>query len=180
MQHPRDIAKTTPTLRQPEAEDGAAIWELVRACAPLDENSMYCNLLQCDHFSETCVLAELKGPEGKTKEVGWISGYVKPSEPDTLFVWQVAVHEDARGMGLGVKMLNALLEREACEGVTRMQTTITSDNAASWGLFRKFAREQGGDLSHEPHYKKDKHFQGQAKTENMVTIELPEDLAAAA
>ena len=50
-----------PTLRKPTASDGADIWELVRSCRPLDENSMYCNLLQCDHFADTCVLAELSG-----------------------------------------------------------------------------------------------------------------------
>ena len=53
MQHPRDIARSSlPNLRVPTAEDGSAIWELVRSCKPLDENSMYCNLLQCDHFAE--------------------------------------------------------------------------------------------------------------------------------
>jgi L-2,4-diaminobutyric acid acetyltransferase len=48
-----------PILRKPEGEDGSAVWDLVRECKPLDENSMYCNLIQCDHFSDTCVLAEL-------------------------------------------------------------------------------------------------------------------------
>ncbi len=51
--------KTAPVLREPEAEDGADIWALVRDCKPLDENSMYCNLIQCDHFSDTCIVAEL-------------------------------------------------------------------------------------------------------------------------
>ncbi|MBP0483076.1 diaminobutyrate acetyltransferase [Sagittula salina] len=171
MQHPRDIArKSTPSLRTPTAEDGPAIWELVRSCKPLDENSIYCNLLQCDHFADTCVVAELDG-----EVVGWISGYLTPNAGDTLFVWQVAVSEKARGMGLGVTMLQSLLNREICAGVTRLQTTITADNAASWGMFRKFARVQGGTLSSEPHFLKSEHFKGRASTENMVTIDLDSD-----
>ena len=156
-----------PVLRKPEGTDGAAIWELVRECKPLDENSMYCNLIQADHFRDTCVVAELNGDV-----VGWISGYVKPDAPDTVFVWQVAVSEKARGHGLGGRMLNALMERDACDGVTKMQTTITADNNASWGLFRRFAEKRGAELDDEPHFTRDDHFDGQHATEHMVTIDM--------
>lgn len=81
-----DIPRTrSPRLRKPEATDGAAIWELVKSCKPLDENSMYCNLVQADHFRETCVVAELDGDI-----VGWVSGHIIPDQ-NALFVWQVAV-----------------------------------------------------------------------------------------
>lgn len=176
MQHPRDLARQAlPTLRTPVSEDGSGIWELVRACKPLDENSMYCNLLQCDHFSDTCVVADMGG-----EAIGWVSAYILPNDPETLFVWQVAVSEKARGMGLGGKMLAEILVRDVCADVTRLQTTITSDNKASWGLFRKFARNQGGSLSSEPHFTREDHFAGRAATENMVTIEMPNPVAQAA
>ena len=141
-------------LRKPEATDGAAIWELVRACKPLDENSMYCNLVQAEHFRDTCVVAELDGDV-----VGWISGHMIPNK-DAYFVWQVAVGPDARGLGLGRKMLTHLVEREECSDAKELKTTITEDNDASWGLFRSFARSIGGELSDEPHYEKDVHFDG--------------------
>ncbi|MGY3439354.1 MULTISPECIES: diaminobutyrate acetyltransferase [unclassified Marinovum] len=158
----------TPCLRKPEATDGAAIWELVRNSAPLDENSMYCNLIQADHFRDTCVLAEIDG-----EVVGWISGHLIPNQ-NAFFVWQVAVSPAARGLGLGRKMLTHLVERENCAEADELKTTITKDNAASWGLFRSFARSIGGDISDEPHFKRDAHFDGQHATEHMVTIELPE------
>lgn len=167
--------KTVPALRKPEAEDGADIWALVRACKPLDENSMYCNLIQCDHFRDTCILAEIDG-----EVVGWISAYVPPADPETLFVWQVAVSERARGMGLGTKMLDGLLHRDACQKITQLQTTITGDNAASWALFRKFADKHGGDFDAEPHFTKRDHFRGAHDTENMVTIDLAERMRKAA
>ena len=176
MRHAMEMFhKAMPSLRKPVAEDGAAIWELIQACKPLDENSMYCNLVQCDHFSDTCIVGEMDG-----EIVGWVSGYVRPDDPETLFVWQVAVSEKARGTGLGTLMLNELLSREACEGVTRLQTTITRDNAASWALFRKFSDAADGELSSEPYFSKSEHFNDMHDTEHMVTITMPERAMKAA
>jgi L-2,4-diaminobutyric acid acetyltransferase len=163
------------TFRKPTSGDGAAVWKLISECKPLDENSMYCNLIQCEHFADTCVLAEMDG-----EMVGWVSGHVPPVDPTTVFVWQVAVSPKARGMGLGLKMLNELFARDACDEVTDLQTTITSDNAASWALFRKFARRLGAPLASAPHFKRDEHFNGAHATEYMVTIRLAETLRKAA
>mgnify|MGYP000226300161 FL=1 len=166
----------TPRLHKPEATDGAAIWELVKECKPLDENSMYCNLVQAEHFRDTCIVAELDGDI-----VGWISGHMIPDQ-NALFVWQVAVSSKARGMGLGKKMLLDLVERDACDDAMHLKTTITRDNDASWALFRGFARAIGGKLTDEPHFERDVHFEGRHDTEFMVSITLPvaEDLDRAA
>ncbi len=160
-----------PRLRKPEATDGAAIWELVRDCKPLDENSMYANLIQADHFRDTCVVAELNG-----EIVGWISGHMIPNQ-NAFFVWQVAVSSKARGLGLGKTMLLDLIGREETAGAETLKTTITKDNGASWGLFRSFARTIGGTLDDEPHFEKEAHFDGAHDTEHMVTITLPADEA---
>lgn len=154
-------------LRKPDKADGADIWALVKRCKPLDENSMYCNLVQAEHFRDTCVVAEIGG-----EIVGWISGHIIPAR-DALFVWQVAVGEKARGMGLGKKMLRELIERDACDEASRLKTTITEDNDASWALFRSFARSIGGTLDEAPHYESTAHFDGHHDTEHMVTITLP-------
>lgn len=176
MRHALELVKTdNMTFRMPGAHDGAAIWELVRACKPLDENSMYCNLIQCDHFRETCVVAEVDG-----EIAGWISAYVVPHDPDTLFVWQVAVGDAARGRGLGLRMLRHLVTRDACEGVMRLQSTITADNDASWGLFHKFADRYGEGLEHQAHYTRSLHFCEQHNTEHMVTIPLRAAMSKAA
>ena len=167
---PTDIAEPRtpmPRLRKPLATDGAEIWELVRSCKPLDENSLYCNLLQTDHFRDTCVVAEFGG-----EIVGWVSGYVLPCEPETFFVWQVAVSEAARGMGLGLSMLAHLIDRPECEGVSRLQTTITADNEPSWALFRKFARNEGVKMNVQAYYTQALHFRERHQTEYMVSIDL--------
>jgi L-2,4-diaminobutyric acid acetyltransferase len=155
------------TLRQPTMEDGSAVWALIRACKPLDENSMYCNLLQSDHFRDTCVIAEVGGEIG-----GWISAYLMPGAPDTLFVWQVAVAPAARGIGLGGRMLEAILDRPFCAGVRELQATVTPTNDASWAMFRSFAKRRNATLSAEPYIDRDAHLAGLHPSEDRITITL--------
>lgn len=158
-------------MRLPHAEDGAAIVALIAASPPLDANSTYCVLLQCTHFAQTCILAEQEG-----ELMGWISGYVPPTHPDSLFVWQVAVAEAARGTGLGGRMLDALAARvaAACD-VELLRTTITADNEASWRLFKSFARRQGGVASQAALFEQDAHFGGRHATEFELVIRLTGD-----
>lgn len=148
------------TMRVPHAEDGAAIAALIASSPPLDVNSTYCVLLQTTHFAATCILAEQNG-----RPVGWVSGYVPPNQPESLFVWQVAVAEVARGTGLAGRMLDALVARPALGGLTALRTTITADNSASWRLFESFARRHGGELSRAPLFEQDAHFAGHHATE---------------
>ncbi len=162
-------------LRAPTPEDGSEVWELIRDSGPLDENSLYCNLVQCEHFADTCVVAEIDG-----EIVGWVSGLIPPQEPDTLFIWQVAVGRKARGMGVARRMLEHLLARAACKDVTQLKTTITADNDASWALFNSFADRLDATLERDPHYEKDTHFAGRHDTEYMVTIADFEAAKAAA
>jgi len=138
---------------------------LIAECPPLDTNSAYCNLLQCTHFAETCVVAERDGALA-----GWISGYRLPAAPDQLFVWQVAVHASARGTGLGGRMLDHLIARAAADPVREILTTITEANAASWALFTSFARRHGARLARRPMFDRDAHFAGAHETEHLVSI----------
>ncbi len=147
-------------LRIPRPEDGPRVSALIAASPPLDVNSAYCNLLQCSDFADTCVLAE-RGDE----LLGWISGYRPPAAPECLFVWQVAVAAAARGEGLAGKMLDELIARPAAAGATALTTTITEDNAASWGLFEAFARRHGAKLDRSPRFERDRHFAGAHDTE---------------
>lgn len=153
------------TLRAPAAEDGAAVYELIAQCPPLDTNSMYCNLLQCTHFSATSVAAELND-----EIVGFISGYIQPDAPENLFIWQVAVGEKARGQGLAGRMLKDILARTACDQVKFIETTITPDNRASWALFESLAKKLGAELNHSVMFDRQQHFAGQHETEMLVRI----------
>ena len=141
-------------LRPPTVDDGAPLHALVRDCRPLDENSIYCNLLQCTHFADTCVVAEKDG-----HLVGFVSGYRLPRDPSVYFLWQVGVSRAGRGHGLGRRMIQHILAREACRGVAELNTTITRSNEASRALFAAVARAEGAEVS-EHEYFSEAHFGG--------------------
>jgi len=124
-------------LREPDATDAASVLGLVSACAPLDVNSLYCYLILCTHFRETCILAERDG-----EVLGFVSGYREPSRPDVLFCWQVAVAAKMRKSGLASAMLKSILSGPASRGVRSVEATVTGSNHASMRLFRRLA----GDL----------------------------------
>lgn len=124
-------------FREPRIEDGASVHALIQACPPLDVNSVYNYLLLCAHFERTCVVVENEG-----EIAAYVSGYIKPDDPEVFFVWQVAVGKAGRGRGLGKRMLHHLVERHYCQATRYMETTITPDNDASWALFRSFARDR--------------------------------------
>jgi L-2,4-diaminobutyric acid acetyltransferase len=102
-------------------------------------NSAYAYFLVCDHFRTTSVIAE--NADGQV--LGAVTAYVKPEDPDTLFVWQVAVHAYARGQGLGKRMLSKIAGRPAASRCSRLETTISPSNTASRRLFTSWAESRG-------------------------------------
>jgi L-2,4-diaminobutyric acid acetyltransferase len=136
-------------LRTPRLGDGAAIHELVKDSPPLDVNSRYCYLLLCDHFGESCIIAECK-----SNIVGFISAYGHPQKQDTLFVWQVAVTEGMRGQGLAGVMLDRILSNSG-PWVTFVETTVTPSNRLSLRFFQTFAERRNVSCRQQMYMKSD-------------------------
>ena len=152
-------------FRHPVREDGQTVHDLVQASGTLDTNSLYTNFLQCTHFSSTCMLAELDGAV-----IGWVSGYRPPEETSSLFVWQVAVAEAARGKRLARRLLTTLLGSDGCVGVEQVKTTITPDNASSWKMFEGFADEFDATVTDKVWLCGERHFGNDHDSEHMLTI----------
>lgn len=152
-------------FRAPTAQDGAGVWELIAASGALDENSLYCNLLQCTDFARTCVVAERAG-----RIVGWMSAYIPPQRPGSLFVWQICVDPAARGNGLAQRMVQHVLDREDCPEIAYLECTITKANDASWALFRSLARRIDAPLSSRPHFQRHAHLNDRHDCEHLVSI----------
>ncbi|MGY0694454.1 diaminobutyrate acetyltransferase [Virgibacillus sp. FSP13] len=135
MVKPKEM-KTEFHFRTPDKDDGAAVWELIKHTGVLDLNSSYSYIMWCEIFSGTSIVAKRDG-----ETVGFISGFVRPDKPNTLFIWQVAVHESQRGQGLGTKMLFQLLDRESCEDVHYVEATVSPSNIPSQHLFLGLAKK---------------------------------------
>jgi L-2,4-diaminobutyric acid acetyltransferase len=122
-------------FRKPTKEDGAAVWQLIKDMKVLDLNSSYSYLMWCEIFSDTSIVAEREG-----NTVGFISGFINPNSPDTLFIWQVAVNASERGRGLATKMLRQLLNRTP-EDVEYVEATVSPSNIPSQSLFKGLAKK---------------------------------------
>lgn len=122
------------TIRPATVEDGAAIWRLVDAMDGLETNTCYAYLLLASHFGETTLVAERAGALA-----GFVAGYRPPSQPEEIFVWQIGVAASARGLGLGGRLLDALVAQPACQDARYLTATVSADNSASLALFRGFA-----------------------------------------
>lgn len=136
--HPAPGTAGEPVLRRPTVEDGAAMWRIARDSEELDLNTSYAYLLWARDFAATSVVATLD-----EEPVGFVSGYVRPDDPRTFMVWQVAVDASARGKRLGRTMLDFLVADGA---VDALETTITADNAASIALFTSFGNAHGASV----------------------------------
>ncbi len=122
-------------MSEPTAEDGKEIWKLANALAPeLDLNSAYKYLILCEFFPSSCVIAK-----NEEKVIGFITGFVSPERPDTVFVWQIGIDRAERGKGLGSKLLMKLVEQQDRSKISYVEATITPSNEASQILFHRLA-----------------------------------------
>ncbi|MDZ5078266.1 diaminobutyrate acetyltransferase [Nesterenkonia sp. HG001] len=134
-------------IRALEVADGAALWRLAAGTGVLDVNTPYAYLLWARDFADTSVIALVDG-----RPAGFISGYRRPDDPQTLFIWQVAVDSAFRGRRLASRMLTDVVARS---GASRLETTITADNAASIALFTGLARDQDAEITRSDFFTED-------------------------
>lgn len=122
----------------PNDEDGAKIWELVKQSGVLDLNSAYSYFMMVKFFKKTCLVAK-----HGDQIAGFVTALVLPEKPDTIFVWQIGVAQEFRGQGIGTKLLKALLESEGCKNTKFIEATISPSNQASQSLFIGMSQKLG-------------------------------------
>lgn len=138
------------TLRPPAVADGTELWRLAQGSAVLDVNSAYAYALWCRDFAATSIVAEVRSPASTDRATiaGFVTGFRRPSAPETLFVWQVAVDPEFRGHGVAAELLVRLVDRLRLSGVRRLEATVAPGNLASISLFRSVARRLGAECIH--------------------------------
>ncbi|MGX5832177.1 diaminobutyrate--2-oxoglutarate transaminase [Mesorhizobium sp. 43Arga] len=160
-----DVQLPRVTFRKPSGNHAADVQDLIALCPELDRNSLYCGLLLCTHFADTCVLAERAG-----EVVGWLAAYRQPSDPSTLFVWQIAVHPAVRNTGLGKGLIVSALSRPSCQGVSHIKATVTLSNKASKFFFTTVGRDLGAPIRQALQFDRETHFKGRHDSEYMIAI----------
>ncbi len=139
-------------IRKPRVEDGAQLHELVAQSDAVDDNSSYLYLLLCQDFADTCVVAQSEGTIA-----GFVTGYVPPRRPSSLFVWQVVVAPQAQRQGLAQRMLKALVAQFPGEHLEYVEATITPGNVPSRKLFAALARDLGTEINFSEYFRAE-HF----------------------
>ncbi|WP_328528814.1 diaminobutyrate--2-oxoglutarate transaminase [Nocardioides sp. NBC_00368] len=151
---PRPESATRVDFRSPTLEDGQHLWRMARESRVLDVNTSYAYLLWARDFAATSIVATVDDDPG-----GFVIGYRRPDEPETLMIWQVAVDERHRGQGLARRMLDELVDSlsgpaehhlSGDPAVRRLETTITADNSASIALFTSFANARNASIERTP------------------------------
>jgi L-2,4-diaminobutyric acid acetyltransferase len=108
------------------------MWRL--ASETVDTNSPYSYLMLGEYFAENCAVAERDG-----ELVGFVTGFRPFEDPETLFIWQIAVSESVRGHGVASRLLDHVVERPRVPRLRYLEATVTPGNDASKRLFRAFA-----------------------------------------
>ncbi|MDR9778310.1 GNAT family N-acetyltransferase, partial [Rhizobium hidalgonense] len=88
-------------IRHLQQSDARYLHDLIVRCPPLDVNSLYAYALLGLHHGATCFVALVDH-----QICGAVTGYIPPKQPDTYFLWQVAVAPEQQGTGLGSALLN--------------------------------------------------------------------------
>lgn len=154
------------SISKPKPHQAAKINELIARCKPLDENSLYCNLLQTSHFADTCAIAESDG-----EVAAFVSGYIHPEREKTLFIWQVAVNPDYRGLGLAKTLILEIVERNLSKHqIEFIHTTITKSNNASWSVFESVAKALNSEYNTRVMFDKQLHLDHQGESEWLMDI----------
>ncbi|MDW3215956.1 MAG: diaminobutyrate acetyltransferase [Ilumatobacteraceae bacterium] len=124
------------TVRPPTRDDAADMWRLAETS--VDSNSPYSYLMLVEYLAGTCAVAV----DDDGALAGFVTGFRVPDDPSTLFIWQIAVSPDRRGLGIGAQLLDGLAGRLAAPRLRYLEASVTPGNDASAALFRSFAESR--------------------------------------
>lgn len=123
------------TIRSALESDAPLFHALATACPPLDVHTPYTYWVLAFMFRDGCFVAV-----DNDKPVGFVTTVRRD---DTAFLWQIGVKETSRGTGVSTMLIDAVCAWARETGVTQLQLSISSDNAASLGSFRSYATRNG-------------------------------------
>jgi diaminobutyrate acetyltransferase len=162
-----DLSRLAPRVifRSPTKKDGSPIRSLVCASPPLTANSLSTTVMQCAHFAQTSVVAEIDGALA-----GFVLGYRLPQSLNTLFVLQMAVGASYRRLGLAEGMITALMRRRVHADITSLESRMTPQNIPARRVFERVAARFDAPMEATGWIESARDFLGQQPDELKVTI----------
>jgi|TARA_B110000503_G_scaffold52015_1_gene83736 L-2,4-diaminobutyric acid acetyltransferase len=154
---------TAIKITHPNKKNGLAIARLVERCPPLDLNSTYHYFIQSHYFSKTSAVAF-----DNNEVIAFASGFILPENNNSLFIWQVAIDESYRGQGLGIELINFILEQN--HSVNTIETTVTKSNSSSRRMFEKISQKYESTVSEKVLFDGERDFSNEHESEILITI----------
>lgn len=149
----------TPTL-----DDVPELFELIKHSKLLECNTEYAYLILAAHFSQSCAICRVEG-----KVIGVAIGYTLPEDQQTLFIWQVAVHQDYRGKGIAKSLIKQIIYRPKNEQISTIQATVSDSNRASKNLFKALASDFNCPCD-ESEFLTARHFVESHESEPLISV----------
>src|SRR5690625_4250485 len=112
------------------------MFRIVEESKVLDVNSSYSDLMWGKYFSKSSIVAELDH-----ELIGFVTGFLQPNSPTTLFVWQVAVDPKHRGKTLATRLIETLLDEQKSNDVCYLEERVTPNDIPSSKLFKGIAKK---------------------------------------
>ncbi|WP_331724866.1 diaminobutyrate acetyltransferase (plasmid) [Streptomyces sp. NBC_00111] len=135
------VTDTRAVFRAPVPDDAAAVWKLVGNTPGLDSNSPYYYTLWFRDFAHGSLVATVDD-----EIVGFLTGYRRPDEPETYFVWQTAVNPRHGIPFLGVKLFQAAADQQVAEGARYVEATVSAENKSIIMVLKQFARKHAAHI----------------------------------
>ncbi|GGE75806.1 diaminobutyrate acetyltransferase [Nesterenkonia cremea] len=125
--------------RTPSVHDASAVHQLVAETHMLDDNSWYYYAIFFRDFETTSMVVDVDN-----ELAGFVTGYIRPGAPDTLFLWQTATTLNHGVTNLGLKLLEQLINSvQMTTNLNYVEATIDPENRAIAMQFRLLARSLG-------------------------------------
>ncbi|MFJ5997951.1 diaminobutyrate acetyltransferase [Streptomyces sp. NPDC092370] len=134
-------ANKRAVFRPPVPEDGPAVWNLVENTPGLDSNSVYYYTLWFRDFADGSLIATVDD-----EIVGFLTGYRRPDDPETYFVWQTAVNPRHGIPFLGVKLFQAAADQQVAQGARYVEATVSAENKAILMVLKQFAKKHSAHI----------------------------------
>lgn len=127
---------------RPEACHAQEVKTLVDENEQLDSNSLYIYLIWCSFFSQNSAIA-IKNNE----VISFVTGFRKPDDPETYFLWQTAAKKRHGVANLGLNLILYAVEKEIENGIKAIEASVNKKNTPIVMLMKTLNKRVGGDLS---------------------------------